>query len=355
MPATGVPHIMSNTEKRYGALSQETAQDFMAKAVDFLREHKLAPHPINFMVAYEYARGEDRDLVQEMNVHIERRLGWDDAIMASLFDRVVESLREDPFTGVSSELTSLLSNLLGQVQDARSSMAGYHSFLSETQSGLKGKDVSKGLQALVSELMSATNEVVVTTGSLQEQLDSTQREAEALRKQLDEIRREAEHDALTGALNRKALENILDNLVQGADINDKPFSLLVADVDHFKHFNDSYGHLLGDEVLKRVVQVMDQQVKGGDYIARYGGEEFMVILPETPPEGAVTVAEAIRQAVEKIVLVRRSTKERLSKVTISLGAGTYRRGEGKLSLVERVDSALYSAKHEGRNRVARAI
>ncbi len=345
---------MSNTEKRYGALTQETAQDLTAKAMDFLHANNLSPQPINFMVAYEYVRDVDHELVQEMNVHIERHIGWDDTIMANLFDRIVESMRDDPFTGVSSELTALLSNLLGQVQDARSSMAGYHSFLSETQTGLKGKNAAKGLQALVSELMSATSEVVITTGSLQEQLDSTQREAEALRKQLEEIRREAEHDALTGALNRKALDNILDNLVQGADINNKPFSLLVADVDHFKHFNDNYGHLLGDEVLKRVVQVMDQQVKGGDYIARYGGEEFMVILPETPPEGAVTVAEAIRQAVEQIVLIRRSTKERLSKVTISLGAGTYRRGEGKLALVERVDTALYSAKHEGRNRVVKA-
>jgi diguanylate cyclase len=346
---------MSPTEDRYAKASPEMLQDTHLKAMAFLDANALAPHPVNYLVAFEYALGEDKDLHREISDHIDRHMPWENAILAGLFDRIIEAFRQDPFSGVSSELTSLLANLLGKVQDARTSVAGYHTFLSEKQHGLKGKHASKGIEALVSELMSATNEVVVTTGSLQEQLDSTQREAEALRKQLEEIRREAEHDPLTGALNRKALENILDNLVQGADIDGHPFSLIVADIDHFKHFNDNYGHLLGDEVLKRVVQVMDQQVKGGDYIARYGGEEFMVILPQTPPEGALTVSEAIRHAVEQIVLVRRSTRERLSKVTISMGAGTYRRGEGKLALIERVDAALYQAKHEGRNRVVRAV
>lgn len=345
---------MSNPEKRYTSASKEAIRGYFDEAVAFLDANGLSPHPVNFLVAYEYVLGQDADLQREMNTHAERHMGWDDTLMGNLFCKLLESLQEDPYAGVSSELMGLLANLLGQVKDARSSMAGYHKLLSEKHVGLKGKVSREALHAIVSELMLATNAVVVTTGSLQEQLDSTQREAESLRRQLEEIKREAEHDPLTGALNRKALDSILDNLVQNADIDGKPFSLFLADIDHFKHFNDSFGHLLGDEVLKRVVQVMDQQVKGGDYIARYGGEEFMVILPETPPEGAITVAEAIRHAVEQIVLVKRSTKERLSKVTLSLGVGTYRRGEGKMAVIERVDAALYHAKNEGRNRVVQA-
>ncbi len=320
----------------------------------FLEENGLAPHPVNYLVAFEYVLGEDRELMQEMSAHIERRLGWDDALMGGLFERFIESQREDLYAGVSTDLMGLLSNLLGQVQDTRTSMANYHKTLAQKQSGLKNKPSAEALHAIVNDLMLATHDVVVSSGSLQERLDATQREAETLRQQLEEIKREAEHDALTGALNRKALERILGSLHQDADNGGKPYCLLLADVDHFKHFNDTYGHLLGDEVLKRVVQVLHQQVKGGDFVARYGGEEFLIMLPGTPVKGGLALAEAIRHSVEQIVLVRRSTKERLSKVTISLGVGGYRADEDKLALLERVDAALYRAKREGRNRVTQA-
>lgn len=345
---------MNTPEARYDASSATTIQNAANEALAFLEGNGLAPHPVNFLVAYEYVLGKNRDIVEEIQLHLEQGQTLHDAHMGNLFARVVASMRQDPFSGVSSELMSLLNNLLGEVQDARGSVAGYHSFLSEKKAGLSEAHPATDLHAILSELMAATHEVVVTTGSLQKKLDVTQREAELLRQQIEEIKREAERDALTGALNRKALERVLDKLSAAAANGGNPFSMLVADIDHFKHFNDSYGHLLGDEVLKRVVQTMHQEVRGGDYIARYGGEEFMILLPETPLHGALTVAEAIRHAVEQIVLVRRSTKERLSHVTISVGVGEYHPLEDSTTFVERVDTALYRAKREGRNRIAAA-
>jgi diguanylate cyclase len=342
---------MSNPEKRYATADTESIQTTFEQAVAFLRANGLAPHPVNYFVAYEYVLGADHQLRQEMDIHIERQLGWDDGLMGGLFDRLIEALREDPYSGVSTELMGLLANLLSQVNDANVSMADYKNLLIVNQGRLRDKPARELLHDIVNDLMSATSDVVLTTSTLQTRLDTTQREAESLRRQLEDIKREAEHDALTGAYNRKALERILDNLYEGLANGDPPFCMLVADVDHFKHFNDSYGHVLGDEVLKRVVQVMVQQVKGGDYVARFGGEEFVVILPGTPLEGAVKVAEGIRHAVEQVVLIRRSTRERLSKVTISLGVGVAKASEDKMTMMERVDAALYRAKNEGRNRV----
>jgi diguanylate cyclase len=345
---------MNSPEKRYSSASYEQTRAVFERAVAFLEEIGLAPNPVNFLVAYEYALGEDDDLLQEIKTHMERHLPWDDSVMGMLFERVLGAHSTDPYDGLSSELMGLLGSLLEQVSDARLSMSDYRQVLADKQNSLSTKPSAEMLRAIVGELMTATQGVAQAAGALQEQLDTTQREAEALRYQLEEIKHEAEHDPLTGAYNRKALGRIMDSLIERTRQEAKPFCLLVADIDHFKNFNDSYGHLLGDEVLKRVTQVMHQQVKGGDFVARYGGEEFMIMLPDTPLQGGMIVAEAIRNAVEHIVLVRRSTKERLSKVTISLGVGGYFDGEDKLSFMERVDAALYRAKREGRNRIMQA-
>jgi diguanylate cyclase len=128
-------------------------------------------------------------------------------------------------------------------------------------------------------------------------------------------------------------------------------TLLITDIDHFKRFNDSYGHLTGDQVLRLVALSVKQNVKGADLAARFGGEEFAVILPNTPMRSALTVAEHIRRAVMSKELVKRSTGENLGRVTISIGVASYRPGDTYASLIDRADTCLYAAKRGGRNKV----
>ncbi len=131
----------------------------------------------------------------------------------------------------------------------------------------------------------------------------------------------------------------------------EPLSLLMADIDHFKSFNDQYGHLTGDQVLRLVALAVKQNVKGRDVAARYGGEEFIIALPNTALQSAITVADHIRRAVMTKELMRRSNGERLGRVTISIGAAMLRPGESAQLLIERADKCLYVAKRHGRNRV----
>jgi diguanylate cyclase len=126
---------------------------------------------------------------------------------------------------------------------------------------------------------------------------------------------------------------------------------MMTDVDHFKRFNDSFGHLTGDQVLKLVALSVKQNVKGQDTAARYGGEEFAVILPNTVLRSAITVAEHIRRAVMTKELMKRSTGEHLGRVTVSIGVATLQKGDTPQTLIERADTCLYAAKHNGRNRV----
>jgi diguanylate cyclase len=125
----------------------------------------------------------------------------------------------------------------------------------------------------------------------------------------------------------------------------------MTDIDHFKAFNDTWGHLTGDQVLRLVAISVKQNVKGQDIAARYGGEEFAVILPNTVLRSALTVADHIRRAVMSKELMKRSTGQNLGRVTISLGVATLHNGDTAQSLIARADACLYAAKRNGRNRV----
>jgi len=156
---------------------------------------------------------------------------------------------------------------------------------------------------------------------------------------------------MTGLANRKFLDDSLTKAIADAMARGEPLSLLMVDIDRFKAFNDTYGHLTGDQVLRLVAASLKQNVKGQDVAARYGGEEFAVVLPNTGLRSAVTVGDHIRRAVMSKELVKRSTGEKLGRITVSVGVATLQKGDSNQTLMGRADACLYAAKHNGRNRV----
>ncbi|MCL6536361.1 MAG: diguanylate cyclase [Armatimonadetes bacterium] len=152
-------------------------------------------------------------------------------------------------------------------------------------------------------------------------------------------------DGLTGLHNHRAFQDYLEEQFQVAMRNKQSLALLLMDVDHFKHYNDTYGHQAGDEVLRQVAQILQANVREGDFVARYGGEEFVVVLPRADLESAVAVAERLRCAVE-------AAEWSLRPVTGSFGVACIRPDmETRQELIEAADQALYQAKKNGRNRV----
>jgi diguanylate cyclase (GGDEF)-like protein len=165
------------------------------------------------------------------------------------------------------------------------------------------------------------------------------------------LRAMATTDPLTGVLNRAALASLASREIDRAGRYQRPLSLVILDLDHFKKINDTYGHVAGDAVLTHLGQALNARKRNHDVAARYGGEEFCLLLPETNLQGAIIVAERLRLAIENLVMPIREDLE--LRVTASFGAAQYLPSDGTRFdlLVARADAALYRAKHSGRNRV----
>jgi diguanylate cyclase len=186
---------------------------------------------------------------------------------------------------------------------------------------------------------------------LEARLNASKQEINQLQENLEVVRTESLTDPLTSLANRKFFDQALSKAIADAFAKQEPLSLLMTDIDHFKTFNDTFGHLTGDQVLRLVALSVKQNVKGQDLAARYGGEEFAVILPDTVLRSGVTVADHIRRAVMTKELMKRSTGEHLGRVTISIGVASLRPDDSAASLLGRADQCLYAAKRSGRNQV----
>lgn len=157
----------------------------------------------------------------------------------------------------------------------------------------------------------------------------------------DLLRYHASHDVLSGALNHGAVLQNLDREIASAERHGYPLSILMLDLDHFKQINDQYGHLVGDQVIADFSSGLRNQLRQLDFLGRYGGEEFLVLLPHTNGEGAVGVAERIRED-----LAQRSSSP---KYTVSIGVASLMPGRGAQALLQAADQAMYRAKAAGRN------
>ncbi|MCW7541450.1 diguanylate cyclase [Aquabacterium sp. A7-Y] len=186
-----------------------------------------------------------------------------------------------------------------------------------------------------------------------------------LKRMSDLLRRESKSDGLTGVSNRRHFDEVLSREWRRARRSVQPISLLLIDVDHFKRFNDTYGHAAGDKCLQDVAQAMSRELRRpGDLLARYGGEEFAMLMPETAEDGALHVAQRVIQAVDELQIRHEAASPR-GRVSISVGVATFEEprhrvpqearnsgyaalGCGSQSLLLAADRALYAAKNAGR-------
>ncbi len=161
---------------------------------------------------------------------------------------------------------------------------------------------------------------------------------------------EARTDELTGLANRRSIMETLSEEIDRADRYDHDLSLILLDLDHFKLINDDHGHVVGDQVLQQVGQLLSTEIRSSDFAGRYGGEEFIIVTPEVETEEAAELAERIRTSLEQIEFEGNEENENF-KVTCSAGVASYDESLSPKALITRADQAMYYAKGEGRNQV----
>jgi diguanylate cyclase len=204
------------------------------------------------------------------------------------------------------------------------------------------------MRLIVDELLVETQQMCSASLAMARRMESNAQEVQTLTDRLEEVQAEARKDPLTGLLNRRGFESAVADLPAAALLSDA--SLLLVDVDHFKNTKDTHGHLLGDQVLRAVAQVLRARIKGADIAARVGGDEFAVLLPGTAMPGALTLAEQIRTTVPHGRL-RRIDGQDIENIPLSVGVAHGTSGDGLDDLIQRADAALYAAKRAGANRV----
>jgi diguanylate cyclase len=327
------------------------ALGYANSAIDLLKRATIPPYPQFYELLYTYATGVNPTLNARINAIF--REGDPTVDLAErLYNEFLKAQdANERISNVSERMSARIGAVHDAIDTAMTTASTYSASLQTAGGDLERAIEPQALRAMAARLLSETRLMQDANHQLEQKLEASREDIAALQRDLDDVRREAMLDPLTKIFNRKYFDEGLVKAFANANTGDSPLCLMLLDIDNFKRFNDTWGHQTGDQVLRLVAMTLKSNIKGKDMAARYGGEEFAAILPETDLEGALIVAENIRKAIQAKELLKRSTNEKLGRITASFGVAAFRPGDTPSTLIERTDRCLYAAKHAGRNKV----
>ena len=339
--------------KRYREPPEKSAE-LLRLALGLMSKQEAGVHPISYAVWYEYVGGFSAALRTEVDNLTKDGRKLDDATTRRLYATYIADLDESTVARLGDNLKRVVHEVSESTTRAGNEAGAYGEKLSVLGTRLEKEPAAGELPELVREALQDTAQMRSAMSGVHERLSSSRQEIDELRAELSRVRVEAMVDALTGLLNRRAFDDRIGALVSASAGKAETFSVVIADIDHFKKINDGYGHLFGDRVIRAVGEALKAGVKGRDAVARYGGEEFAILLPATALKGAWAVAEGVRRLVAASRIRRLNNDEVVGNITLSAGVAVHKAGEPVSALIERADAALYRAKGGGRNRVETA-
>ncbi len=263
-----------------------------------------------------------------------------------------EKLEEEYIQSLNEKLNKALKALIYTITTFSSSSNSYvdtfQGHIDEINNAMSGKNID--VDELSKRLIGIAIKIKDTTINMKNEIEEYSKKMKEAKETIDELKNKLEEakqnmitDPLTGAFNRRGLFHFMKLESERAIRYQQPFSIIMADLDHFSKVNNTYGHLAGDIVLKKFCSTAQSIIRSVDILTRYGGEEFIIILPNSDINSAYIVAEKIREAIAKLKF---QYKESVFSITSSFGVAQFKYGDSVESLIKRADAALYKAKEK---------
>ena len=329
------------------------AKEYADTALDLMSKHDVPTTPRNFDVWYTYSSGRDEELTAAIDLILSNGQPFTKDQNGALADQFASAA--DTGAAVhetSKKIEESVSRVLGFMSEATDGATTYGESLESNLGVMADAENLDTLRRAVETLVADTKGMAAQNSRLKDRLAESSNEIVSLREHLETVQEESLTDALTGIANRKSFDATILHEAEHAMEKGSDLSLLLGDIDNFKRFNDTYGHQVGDQVLKLMGMILKETVTGSAKAARYGGEEFAIVFPRAALSEAVELGETVRTTVASKRIRKKSTGEDFGNITISIGIAQFRKGEPITDLIQRADESLYHAKHAGRNQVA---
>ena len=331
--------------------TRDRSIEILRQALPLMSRQRASFHPLSFTLWYEHIAGLNPELTRILEARLAASVALTDEDVQRLYSQLIAARDVKVLEALQQRLRTVLEDTTQNAATASAETAQFDRDLQEHMGQLSGQLDEESLRKVVGALREDAQHMHTVAAELSRKLESSTREVSLLNESLQRTQSEAQLDSLTGLKNRRGLESaIQEGMREHAGLSGS--ALLIADIDDFKSINDTFGHVLGDKVIRSVAHVLQTSIKGRDCAARIGGDEFAVLLPHTTLAGAATLAEQIRESVARGRIHRADGRESIGEVTLSVGVAVAGQADGVDALIERADAAMYVAKRAGRNRVS---
>jgi len=327
------------------------AGEYLRLALNYISKHNLPANPVNYTVWYEYVSGKNMKLKKALDLSLENSKSLNNNNVEGLYQKYVADGDRIVISKLLTKISLMLKDITHHVSETDGDLSGHGKNLGDLAGQIGEAHDYNDIKKIVDQMIVETKALVKSGKRLQTRMKISSEDLRQLHQELEKSQQEAQTDALTTLINRRGLEKRLELERIRARQNDSPFSIIMVDIDHFKKVNDTFGHLVGDSILRSLARMIKDHLRRNDIAARYGGEEFLILLPETGIEGALAVGEKIRKALSTKEWKLKENGKSIGRITVSMGISLYKFNEPEESLIKRADDALYLAKSNGRDQV----
>ena len=331
----------------------DKAANYLRQAIPKMVAHKIVPNPLNYTLWYSYYSQEFSQLNKDLEGAIDRYGTCPPEVGEDLFIRHISQVGEDNQDDIENfqqAFAQTVNNLSTSLDHTAQETTGFTSALKGNIDALKECELDDAVAPVINNLSANATALCDANEAFQDKLSAAQTEINALKSQLDKSKQEANTDPLTGLFNRRVFESKYKQHNSDVGSHDT-LALIIMDIDKFKVFNDTYGHLKGDQILQFVGSLLKSECPENVTAVRFGGEEFAILCPNYEIEKAAEIAERIRAKLETVSFSNKKTGTKIPPVTASFGISVKRGQEVLAQVIERADKALYTAKDSGRNQV----